>query len=215
MLTSRDPTSLRTRAWDHGGRPLTSPRLVRISLGGVPAIATGGLVFVAESDADAARPAAEEAGMTDAGVAPLMVLELDTSLAEAPSVGVERAVDADCVQEVAELIRAAFGVDANLRADLPDVPGADAWLLREDGRAIAALVATSDPDFVAIWSMATLPSRRHEGHARHLLRAVLGHYALEGAARACLVATPEGERLYRSVGFEPVEQLRVWRPAAR
>ena len=214
MLTALDPTVLRARAWDHGGRPMAPAGLARVALGGVVGIAANGLVFVAEEDAEAARAAAVDAGMRDAGTAPLMTSTLDCALAEAPARGVERAVDPACMEEVAELVRSAYGLtgSAGLRSDLPDVPGVDAWLLRENGRAVAALVATADPDLVAIWSMAVAPEHQRQGRGAHLLRAVLGHYALEGATVACLVATPEGERLYRSVGFEPIEQLQVWQP---
>lgn len=215
MLTSSDPTILRARAWDHGGRPLASAALSRTSLGGVPVISANGLVFVAEQDADATRDAAEAAGMQDAGTAPLMSLDLDCELADGPCAGVERAIDPATIEEVAELVRAAFGLAgaAGLRHDLAEVPGADAWLLREPtGRAIASLIVTADPDLVAVWSMATLPARQREGHGTCLLRAVLGHYALEGATTACLISTPSGESLYRSVGFTAVEQLQVWQP---
>jgi predicted N-acetyltransferase YhbS len=191
------------------------PALARTSLGGVPVITANGLVFVAEQDASATREAAEAAGMTDAGTAPLMSLELDCALAEGPCAGVERAIDSATVEEVSELIRAAFGLSgsAGLRHDLAEVPGADAWLLREPGgRSVASLVATVDPDLVAIWSMATAPARQREGRGTCLLRAVLGHYALEGATAACLISLPGGEPLYRSVGFEAIEQLQVWQP---
>ena len=217
MLTSSDPTFLRARAWDHGGRPLASAALSRTSLAGAPAITANGLVFVAEQDAAATREAAEAAGMLDAGTAPLMSLDLSCELADGPCSGVERAVDATTVEEVSELVRAAFGLtgSAGLRQDLAEVPGADAWLLREHatGRAVAALVATADPDLVGVWSMATAPARQRQGHGTCLLRAVLGHYALEGASTACLISTPAGESLYRSVGFQPVEHLQVWQPA--
>jgi predicted N-acetyltransferase YhbS len=216
MLTSSDPTILRARAWDHGGRPMASAALARTSLGGVPAITANGLVFVAEQDALQAREAAEAAGMTDAGTAPLMSLELSDELADGPCAGIERAVDPATVEEVSELIRSAFGItgQTGLRPDLAEVPGADAWLLREHdtGRAIAALVATADPDLVGVWSMATVPARQREGHGTCLLRAVLGNYALEGASTACLISTPAGESLYGSVGFETIEQLQVWKP---
>ena len=216
MLTSSDPTVLRARAWDHGGRPLAAAALSRTALGGVPAITANGMVFVAEQDAPAARKAAEAAGMTDAGRAPLMTLELSYELAEGPCRGVERAVDPATVEEVSELVRAAFGLSGStgLRHDLGEVPGADAWLLREHatGRAVATLVATADPDLVGVWSMATAPDRQREGHGTSLLRAVLGHYALEGAKTACLVSTPAGVSLYRKVGFQPVEHLQVWQP---
>ena len=215
MLTSSDPTILRARAWDHGGRPMATDALARTSLGGVPVIIANGLVFVAEQDADATRDAAEAAGLVDAGSAPLMSLELSDELADGSSAGVERAIDPATIEEVAELVRSAFGVTGptGLRHDLADVPGADAWLLRErNGRAVAALVATADPDLVGIWSMATVPTRQREGHGTRLLRAVLGNYALEGALTACLVSTPAGESLYRSLGFQTVEQLQVWQP---
>lgn len=215
MLTSSDPTVLRARAWDHGGRPMSSSALARTVLGGVPVITMNGLIFVAEQDDAATRPAAEAAGFADAGTAPLMTLELDLALAESPCAGVERAVDARTIDEVSDIVREGFGLTgpAGLRSDLDEVPGADAWLLRtQDGRALAALVATADPDLVGIWSMATLPGHRRAGHGTCLLRAVLGHYALLGATTACVLSTPEGEPLYRAVGFEPVERLRVWQP---
>jgi GNAT superfamily N-acetyltransferase len=215
MLTSSDPTILRTRAWDHGARPMSTAALAQTSLGGVPVIIANGLVFVAEQDASATRDAAATAGLVDAGSAPLMSLELSDELAGGPCAGVERAIDPATIEEVAELVRSAFGLTGStgLRHDLADVPGADAWLLRErSGRAIAALVATADPDLVGIWSMATVPSRQREGHGTRLLRAVLGHYALEGATTACLVSTAAGESLYRSVGFQTLEHLQVWQP---
>jgi hypothetical protein len=217
MLTSSDPTILRARAWDHGSRPMASASLARTSLGGVPAITANGMVFVSEEDAPATREAAQAAGLTDGGTAPLMALDLECQLADGPCAGVERAVDPATVEEVAELVRSAFGIagSTGLRHDLPEVPGADAWLLREpaSGRAVTALVATADPDLVAIWSMATLPARQREGHGACLLRAVLGHYALCGATTACLISSPAGESLYRSIGFEPLERLQVWKPA--
>jgi predicted N-acetyltransferase YhbS len=215
-MLSLDPTILRARAWDHGGRPLTASSLSRIALGGVSGIVANGLVFVAEQDADAARDAATTAGLGEAGTASLMAMDLDDALAEAPCQGVERAIDPATIEEVADLVRSAFGFHGStgLRHDLAEVPGADAWLRRDrDGRAVAALVATADPDLVGIWSMATRPDRQHEGHGGCLLRAVLGHYALEGATQACLIATDTGEALYRTVGFQPVEHLSVFHPA--
>jgi ribosomal protein S18 acetylase RimI-like enzyme len=138
---------------------------------------------------------------------------LDCAYAEAPSAGVERACDDAALAEVAELVAAAFGVaaDAALPEPLQDVAGADAWLLRApDGRALSAVVATVDPDLLALWSAATPPPARRRGHAARLLRAVLGHYACEGVPTACVVATADGEPLYRSLGFAPAEPLRLW-----
>jgi N-acetylglutamate synthase-like GNAT family acetyltransferase len=214
MLTSLDPVVLRARAWDHGRRPIASAGLRRLSLGGVAAMAVNGMVFVAEEDAAEAEGPALAAGMTDAGTAPLMTFPLDVALAAEPSAGVERACDPAAVEELCELIGSAFGLSgsAMLRSDLPEVPGADGWLLREEGRAIAGVVTTPDPDLVGLWSMATPPGNQRKGYAARLLRAVLAHYALEGATNAYVIATPAGEQLYGSLGFQSAERLRVWQP---
>ena len=219
MLTEHDPATLRARASAHAERPTglqsvllePDPDALRdavADLGTRP-----GLLMVGDEDASALETAADELGLEDRGTVPLMVADIDVALAEAPSGGVERAVHPSCFAEVDALVTAAFGLrDApGLRRDLHEVPGADAWLLRDGrGRAAAAVIATADPDLVGLWSMATPPQQQRLGHGGHLLRAVLGHYALEGATSACVIATAAGEPLYRSLGFEPAERLRVW-----
>ena len=219
MLTEADPRALRARATAHASRPTG---LQSVLLRGEPeelraAVAAlgdrPGMILVPESDAPETAPVAAELGLRDDGVVPLMAADLDVVHAEAPAAGVERAVDDAGFEEVEALVAAAFGLTrpTGLRRDLHEVPGADAWLLREPGgRAVSALVATADPDLLGLWSMATAPAEQRRGHGRRLLCAVLGNYALEGATSVCVVATPAGERLYRSVGFETAEPLRVW-----
>lgn len=219
MLTEHDGRALRARASAHAARPTG---LQAVVLGGaeqdlraaVERLAgRPGLLLVPESDAPDVADAAGRLGLLDRGSVPLMAIDLDDAMAEAPTAGVERATDAPAFEEVEELVGAAFGLRGatGLRSDLHEVPGADAWLLRErDGHAVAAVVATADPDLVGLWSMATPPALQRRGHGGRLLRALLGHYALEGVATACVVATPAGEHLYRSAGFEPAERLQVW-----
>jgi ribosomal protein S18 acetylase RimI-like enzyme len=188
MVTALDPHVLRARTAEHAARP-TALRTV----------------VLAGPD--------EAVGLTDAREVPLMTLDLrDCTLAESPSAGVERVVDAAGIEEVAELTAAAFGLRRAvlLERRLHEAPGLEAWLLRESGHAVSSVVATSDPDLVGIWSMATAPTARRAGRATKLLRAVLGHYALCGAQAACLVATPAGEPLYRSLGFTEAERVKVW-----
>jgi ribosomal protein S18 acetylase RimI-like enzyme len=219
MLTEHDPATLRARASAHAARPTG---LQSVLLGGEPgalreAVADlgdrPGLLLVTEADAPEVAQVAAALGLEDRGTVPLMAADLDVALAEAPTAGVERAVDAAGFAEVEALVAAAFGLrgEPGLRHDLHEVPGADAWLLRDErGCAVSAVVTTADPDLLGLWSMATPPALQRRGHGGRLLRAVLGHYALEGAASACVVATPAGERLYRSLGFEPSERLQVW-----
>lgn len=218
MLTEVDPCSLRARASAHAARPTG---LQSVLLGGAPedlrhAVAglgdRPGLLLVPASDAPDVADAAAELGLEDRGSVPLMAADLDVAFAEAPSGGVERAVDDGGFQEVEALVGAAFGLrgPTGLRRDLHELQGADAWLLRVDGRAVSALVATADPDLLGLWSMATLPAEQRRGHGARLLRAVLGHYALEGATTACVIATDAGVALYRAAGFEASEDLQVW-----
>ena len=219
MLTAHDPATLRARASAHATRPTG---LQSKLLGGDPAELRAavadlgerpGLLLVTERDAPAVAGAAAELGLEDRGTVPLMAADLDLELATSPTAGVERAGDPGSFAEVDALVTAAFGLnnEPGLRRDLDQVPGADAWLLRDERRrAVSAVVATADPDLLTLWSMATPPSAQRRGHGGRLLRAVLGHYALEGARSACVIATPAGEPLYRSLGFEPAERLQVW-----
>jgi ribosomal protein S18 acetylase RimI-like enzyme len=218
MLTAHDPSTLRARASAHAERPTGLPsvplsgdeqelRDAVAGLGDRP-----GLLFAAAGEAPALAGVAAELGLEDRGTVPLMAAELDCELAAAPTAGVARAADAGAFEEVELLVGAAFGLrgPTGLRRDVHAAEDTDAWLLREHGRAVSAVVATPDPDLLGLWSMATLPSAQRRGHGEHLLRAVLGHYALEGATTACVIATPAGEPLYRSLGFEPADRLQVW-----
>ena len=220
MLTAHDPATLRARASAHATRP-TGLQSTLLGSGGAGELEAAvadlgdrpGLLLVTEDDAPALAPVAAGLGLEDRGTVPLMAADLDVALAEAPTAGVERAGDPGSFAEVEALVSAAFGLrgEPGLRHDLDEVEGADAWLLRDERRrAMSAVVATADPDLLALWSMATPPEAQRRGHGGRLLRAVLGHYALEGARSACVIATPAGEPLYRSLGFAPAERLQVW-----
>lgn len=219
MLMS--PAPLRDRARQHALRP-TGLATVLATGSDAPAELRGAVaalgrrparITVSADVADEVAPVAAELGLIAAGEATLMSCALDCAHAESPSGRVERVVDAAGLEEVSELVAAAFGLDGSqiLSGDLYDAEGADGWLLRdEEGHAVSSLVATADPDLLGLWSIATPPAAQRRGHGQRLLRAVLGHYALEGLETACVIATEQGAPLYRTVGFEPAERLRVW-----
>jgi GNAT superfamily N-acetyltransferase len=204
--TGRRRPDLNTALVSGAAAPADIERAVA-AFGDLPAV-----FMVPEPDAPRVVATAERLGLTDAGSAPLMTMTLDASLAEAPTAGVERAGDAATAAEGASLLAEAFALEDGdwLRGDLPAAEGVDIWLLREARRAVSALVATGDPDLLGIWAMGTPPGCRGRGYAARLLRAVLGHHALEGVDSAFLVATAEGEPLYRSVGFETAEHWQLW-----
>ena len=110
---------------------------------------------------------------------PLLTLRLDDDLANAEGRGVERSVDTASLHEAADLLLVA-----------PSALAGDVWLLRIGGHALSALVAERDGDVVTVGAVAA-------SHAERLLRAVLGHYALEGAVEARL---PDGPAA-RALGF--------------
>ena len=125
----------------------------------------------------------------DTALTPSLTLRLDDDLAGAPARGVERAVDDASLREAADLLLVAPSA-------LRDV-GTDVWLLRSGAHALSALVAERDADTVAITAIAAT-------HVEPLLRAVLGHYALEGAQSATVAAPGGADGALRRLGFRPL-----------
>ena len=80
---------------------------------------------------------------------------------------------------------------ALLGTQLRSVDGVEAWVSR-DG---AAALVTPDADVIGIWTVAAAHL------AEPLLRAVLGHYALEAVPAAYAAATPDTAPLFAKLGF--------------
>ena len=115
-----------------------------------------------------------------------LTLKLTDDLAAAPARGVERATDWNTIREAADLLL--VGPSALGAREL------DVWLLRSGSHALTALVAQRDADGVTITRIAP-------AHAEPLLRAVLGHYALEGVETATLDPGDGTQALARRLGF--------------
>ena len=115
-----------------------------------------------------------------------LTLALSDDLADAPARGVERAVCDQSIREAADLLLVApsalHGRDVEV------------WLLRAGVHALSALVAERDEDGIAITALAST-------HAEPLLRAVLGHYALEGIESASVAEPGAAEAVLRRLGF--------------
>jgi hypothetical protein len=117
----------------------------------------------------------------------LLALDLDLSLAEEPSAGVERAVDPWGLDEAGDL----------LAGGEPLRDGDEAWVLRDAGRALSATVVAVDADRVLVRALAPCPA----ASTLRLLRAVLGHHALQGARTAYAVPLPAAGPLFGDLGF--------------
>jgi hypothetical protein len=113
----------------------------------------------------------------------VLTLLLADDLAAAPARGVERAVDSASFAEAAELLGAQS-----------TALGADVWLLRRASVAVAAVVASPSADGVVVSGLAG-------EDVEELLRAVLGHYALEGVPAAALAVAPDIGDVARRLGF--------------
>ncbi len=136
-----------------------------------------------------------------------LVMELSLSQASAEPDGLVRTSIAAATQATDEPVPA---------GDLPrpdDDTGLDAWVMVQDGLAVAGAWSLIDGTDCGIYAVGTVPQWRRRGLARALMLAVLGDAYRQGARTATLQSTPMGEPLYASLGFEPVGRYDEWVPA--
>jgi hypothetical protein len=76
---------------------------------------------------------------------------------------------------------------------------------RVEGRPVAAATGYRTDGAVGIYGVATIASARRRGYGSALTRALL-----DPALAAVLSPSPEGERMYRALGFRPVGELCQW-----
>jgi ribosomal protein S18 acetylase RimI-like enzyme len=88
-----------------------------------------------------------------------------------------------------------------------DEPRMVLWLGRVDGKPVGAAMSYRTDEAVGIFGVTTVASMRRRGYGSALTRAaMLG----ESGLPFVLAPSPEGERLYRRLGFERVGELRIW-----
>jgi GNAT superfamily N-acetyltransferase len=153
------------------------------------------------------------AGFRDGWQAHWMAIELDHVSATPPPAGTELGLSAG-TWEPTRLPYDGAGI-ARVRARLGDARPRRVWHLaaRRDGEAVGhALVhVTRGPLGVAgLYDMGVLPSERRHGIGRALVARALELARSQRCAVATLNATPEGELLYRHVGFRSVGVAQTW-----
>lgn len=105
------------------------------------------------------------------------------------------------------------GDEPVLGVDLPEPDhgvGLDAWVMVRDGLAVAGAWSVIEGTDCGIYAVGTVPVWRRRGLATGLMHGILGDAYRRGARTATLQATPMGEPLYRSLGFEPVGRYEEW-----
>lgn len=124
--------------------------------------------------------------------------------------------------ERAGVVRTSFAAAARAgdqpvpAVDLPepdDDGGMDAWVMVQDGLAVAGAWSLLEGTDCGIYAVATVPQWRRRGLARGLMRSIIDDALGRGARTATLQSTPMGVPLYESLGFEAVGRYEEWVPA--
>lgn len=97
-------------------------------------------------------------------------------------------------------------------------PKPTAFAVRADaGAPLAIGMSAIAGSLAGIFLMRTVPAARRQGHARHILRALLAWAAAQGAANAFLQVEADNApavKLYESEGFSALTSYRFWRKAS-
>jgi GNAT superfamily N-acetyltransferase len=86
------------------------------------------------------------------------------------------------------------------------------WLLVDGDTPVSTVASGRVGTTSGIWNMGTPQQYQKKGYGKALLTSVLNTLAGEGQKLALLWATPDGESLYRNIGFEVVEYWQSFIP---
>jgi ribosomal protein S18 acetylase RimI-like enzyme len=81
------------------------------------------------------------------------------------------------------------------------------WLGRVEGKPVGAAMSYRTDEAVGIFGVTTIASMRRRGYASALTRAAM---LVDSGLPSVLAPSPEGEGVYRRLGFERVGELRIW-----
>ncbi|WP_322071402.1 GNAT family N-acetyltransferase [Paraburkholderia bannensis] len=163
------------------------------------------------------EPIAIHRGLTQSFVLPFMTRSLDAGVMNVPLPG---AIDVRRVppEDHDAYNRAlASGYEAPEQVfrgfSAPNVLGAEgmtAWLVEEDGIAVATSFGVLVNDHVGVFNISTRPAYRRRGYARAATAAVLCDAYRQGTRTAFLHCTPAGRGVYESLGFATAETWKVY-----
>jgi hypothetical protein len=102
-------------------------------------------------------------------------------------------------------------------ARILDDPRMTSWIGRVAGRPVAAAMSFQSGTAIGVFGVTTVSSARRRGHGTAMTRAAV---LADSGLPSVLSPSPEGENLYKRLGFRSVGQLRMWwrphqRPADR
>lgn len=170
-----------------------------------------------------AAPAAEveaiatRRGLTQSFVLPFMTRRLDADVMNVPlpdAIDVRRVPPEDHEAYNRALASGYEAPEPVFRGfSAPEVLGAEgmtAWLVEENGVAVATSFGVLANDHVGVFNISTGPAFRRRGFARAATAAVLRNAYRQGAHTAFLHCTPAGRGVYESLGFAIAETWQVY-----
>ena len=101
-------------------------------------------------------------------------------------------------------------VPATDLGDPESAAGLTAWVMIQEGAAVAGAWSFLHESDCGIYAVGTLPEWRRRGLARALMEHVLADAQRRGAWTATLQSTRIAQPLYESLGFEPVGRYEEW-----
>ena len=174
-----------------------------------------GSIAVLSPAASEAADAAADLGMASGGAAPFMCAHAADARRVEHEYVVERVSDMDGVMDAADVIADAYEIGPELvRAMLgpvfSDLPNADLFMARREGRALAAAGTGRSGSTVGIYAVGTRLAHRRRGAAAATLSAALDYHVRAGAHLFGLLSAPDAEPLYAGLGFAVVDHARIW-----
>lgn len=148
-----------------------------------------------------------------------IVLALDHAIeARETDLEIRRVSDLEEMNDVAMILAANWNPpDVHVQnyyrlaaANLLENPDIVFFIGYADGEAVTCLHLCLHDSIAGLYSMATLAAHRGKGYARAILVDALNWARLQGARRAVLQASADGEPVCRKLGFEPMGRYEEW-----
>jgi hypothetical protein len=174
----------------------------------------GSIAVLSPAAAEAAEAAAG-LGLVFDGSAPLMCAHAADARHVEHEYVVERVSDLDGVMDAADVLGDAYEISPDLVRSMlgprfSDLPNADLFVTRREGRSIATVGTGRIGSTVGIYAVGTRLAHRRRGAAAAAVSAALDHHVRTGAHLFGLLSDPAAEPLYASLGFVVVDHAQMW-----
>ena len=174
-----------------------------------------GSIAVLSPAAEEAAEAAAGLGLVAGGSIPFMCAHSADARHIDHEYVVERVADLDGVMDAADVLGDAYEIPPEwvrsmVGPTFPDLPNADLFLTRREGRALAAAGTGRSGSTVGIYAVGTRLAHRRRGAAAAAVSAALDHHVRTGAHLFGLLSDPDAEALYASLGFAVVDHAQMW-----